>query len=79
MTANQPTPSNFERQILDRLDKIDDDLRGLDNKIERQGQRLDNIFNGLIIGLGVTVISASLLILARNAFELWIVYHPPGT
>jgi hypothetical protein len=39
MTSTTPTPDDFERQVLKRLDKIDADIQKTNN-------RLDNFFNG---------------------------------
>ncbi|BDM83211.1 hypothetical protein [Acaryochloris marina] len=65
MTSTTPQPEDFQRQVLERLDKIDSD-------IQRTNNRLDNLFNGLVTALVSTVIAASLLILARNGIELWL-------
>lgn len=65
MTSTTPNSDDFQRQVLERLEKIDSD-------IQRTNNRLDNLFNGLVTALVSTVIAASLLILARNGIELWL-------
>lgn len=65
MTSTTPNSDDFQRQVLERLEKIDPD-------IQRTNNRLDNLFNGLVTALVSTVIAASLLILARNGIELWL-------
>lgn len=65
MTSTTPNPDDFQRQVLERLDKIDADIQKTNN-------RLDNLFNGLVTALVSTVIAASLLIVARNGVELWL-------
>lgn len=72
MTSTTPTPEDFQRQVLERLDKIDSDIQKTNSDIKSTNNRLDNLFNGLVTALVSTVIAASLLILARNGIELWL-------
>lgn len=60
-----------------RLDHLETQLDGFDSDVKKSNQRLDNLLGSLTTALVATVISASLLILARNAFEFWLAYHPP--
>ncbi|MGB7414284.1 MAG: hypothetical protein WA902_08755 [Thermosynechococcaceae cyanobacterium] len=50
-------------------------MNDLDNKVSKLEIRLDSLFNGLVTALVSTVIAASLLIVARNGFELWVQTH----
>ena len=72
MTSTTPTPDDFQRQVLERLDKIDSDIQTTNSDIKSTNNRLDNLFYGLVTALVSTVIAASLLILARNGIELWL-------
>ncbi len=67
----------FQIKVLSQLDHIEQRINTLDSDVKKSNQRLDNLLSSLTTALVATVISASLLILARNAFEFWLAYHPP--
>ncbi|AFY59570.1 hypothetical protein [Synechococcus sp. PCC 6312] len=64
-------------RIEQRMDTLETRLDTIDSDVEKSNLRLDNLLGSLTTALVATVISASLLILARNAFEFWLAYHPP--
>lgn len=64
-------------RIEQRMDTLETRLETIDSDVKKSNQRLDNLLGSLTTALVATVISASLLILARNAFEFWLAYHPP--
>ncbi|MDS3859361.1 hypothetical protein RIF25_00930 [Thermosynechococcaceae cyanobacterium BACA0444] len=64
-------------RIEQRMDTLETRLETIDSDVKKSNQRLDNLLGSLTTALVATVISASLLILARNAFEFWVAYHPP--
>lgn len=68
----------FKQSILDQLEQLDADIRDLNDHVSRQSQRLDIFSSNLMMGLFMVSVSASLLLLARHALELWLVYHPTG-
>ncbi len=84
MNPDSEKNEKFEAKVLQELQAIRADIdavkreQATTNKdLQRQGQRLDSLVGTLVTALTATVISAGLLVLARNALDFWVLYSPP--
>ena len=66
MTSSTPSSEGeFQRQVLDRLDKLDQDL-------QRTNSRLDNQLNSMTTVLVSVILVTGLAVLARIALDVWL-------